>query len=435
METLIVKLKQQTPLIHFQHDQYGATLRASEVKPKLDRFIITKVGNGNYDTGIEMLRRENPIVFLSKNDTSSFDYKMKIANANTDRGNEYMIASSINSENIEMLRSRGVQVISNTPYFAQESKNKSIINKKLRWDDIPKKGVFYDCNIIVTITVFNQNYRIANLLKQYIQDFFIVHNFGTRQSKGFGVYDVKSISYFDKSGEKIDVTLNSNIESILKDNFLFVYKKKTLPDFDSVFSIINNDYKLLKSGSNSPYRKSKLMLYFKKCDIRWEKKFLKYFFTDIYSNKNNDCYVLKCKEKNKPNYTSADDDLEYMYIRALLGLSEQYEFLLNNPPLDDPNNKLIIKIKSNSSSIQRFQSPLLFKFYNETIYLVGNEVNEQIKGAEFSFLVNIQGDKAYEDDLLGNTTLTVPVSFSLSNFIRYALDRSMNYEELKNKNT
>ena len=37
---LEIKLKQQTPMLHFQHDQDGATLRATEVKPKLDRFII-----------------------------------------------------------------------------------------------------------------------------------------------------------------------------------------------------------------------------------------------------------------------------------------------------------------------------------------------------------------------------------------------------------
>jgi hypothetical protein len=34
-----VRLKQHTPMIHFQHDQAGATLRATEVKPKLDRYV------------------------------------------------------------------------------------------------------------------------------------------------------------------------------------------------------------------------------------------------------------------------------------------------------------------------------------------------------------------------------------------------------------
>ncbi|MEZ4966906.1 MAG: hypothetical protein R2791_16805 [Saprospiraceae bacterium] len=32
-------LKQHTPLIHFQHDQAGATLRATEVKARLDAFV------------------------------------------------------------------------------------------------------------------------------------------------------------------------------------------------------------------------------------------------------------------------------------------------------------------------------------------------------------------------------------------------------------
>lgn len=40
METLEVTLQQHTPLIHFQHYQDGATLRASEVKPRLDKFLI-----------------------------------------------------------------------------------------------------------------------------------------------------------------------------------------------------------------------------------------------------------------------------------------------------------------------------------------------------------------------------------------------------------
>lgn len=38
----VYTLEQQTPLIHFQYDQPGATLRATEVKPKLDKFIIKK---------------------------------------------------------------------------------------------------------------------------------------------------------------------------------------------------------------------------------------------------------------------------------------------------------------------------------------------------------------------------------------------------------
>ena len=38
------ELVQQTPMIHFQHNETGACIRASELKPKLDRFLIKKYG-------------------------------------------------------------------------------------------------------------------------------------------------------------------------------------------------------------------------------------------------------------------------------------------------------------------------------------------------------------------------------------------------------
>ena len=39
MYKLEFTLKQHTPLIHFQHDQDGAILRATELKPTLNKFI------------------------------------------------------------------------------------------------------------------------------------------------------------------------------------------------------------------------------------------------------------------------------------------------------------------------------------------------------------------------------------------------------------
>ena len=55
MYKIVFTLKQHTPLIHFQHDQAGATLRATEVKPKLDRFITEKITKLNGDKAKEKL--------------------------------------------------------------------------------------------------------------------------------------------------------------------------------------------------------------------------------------------------------------------------------------------------------------------------------------------------------------------------------------------
>ena len=76
MHKLEIKLKQHTPMIHFQHDQEGATLRASEVKPKLDRFILTRLGNGDYKKGCEEAKSKGWLV--GKGDHNALDYKMRI---------------------------------------------------------------------------------------------------------------------------------------------------------------------------------------------------------------------------------------------------------------------------------------------------------------------------------------------------------------------
>lgn len=36
-------LEQVTPMIHFQAKEEGAILRASEVKPRLDKYIVKKL--------------------------------------------------------------------------------------------------------------------------------------------------------------------------------------------------------------------------------------------------------------------------------------------------------------------------------------------------------------------------------------------------------
>ncbi len=63
-------LEQQTPMIHFQSDEYGATLRASEVKPKLDRFLLTQLG------GEEKVRKDHPDWFISDKHPA-LNYKLR----------------------------------------------------------------------------------------------------------------------------------------------------------------------------------------------------------------------------------------------------------------------------------------------------------------------------------------------------------------------
>lgn len=64
-------LKQHTPMIHFQSEQRGATLRATELKPKFDRFITEKLKLVNpalYKEFQEIIEDKNIFPIKEKNE-------------------------------------------------------------------------------------------------------------------------------------------------------------------------------------------------------------------------------------------------------------------------------------------------------------------------------------------------------------------------------
>ncbi len=140
---LEVDLCAHTPQIHFQHDQDGATLRASEVKPKLDRFLLSKMKQKGINA--EPLK-------ISK-DHDALAYKMKI----------------------ERIGPKHEVDLKGYPIFYG---NRSRIKKGLP----PIKAVKADCRL--TILCFHPVLR--EMIEKYLTEFFVVTNFGTMQGKGFG---------------------------------------------------------------------------------------------------------------------------------------------------------------------------------------------------------------------------------------------------------
>ena len=49
MKQLTFTLEQHTPMLHFHASQQGATLRATDVKPRFDRWLIEKVWKNDFD--------------------------------------------------------------------------------------------------------------------------------------------------------------------------------------------------------------------------------------------------------------------------------------------------------------------------------------------------------------------------------------------------
>lgn len=447
MKTLKVTLKQHTPLIHFQHDQYGATLRASEVKPKLDEFIISReFGNSyenckhyllgyKYSTKKSETEREIDEINLNeglkqKFETSNYralNYKLKIS---SDIVDEYLIASYLSERDKVTLRNMGINYLENTPYFAQEKQNKDIVSTRniVSWNNIGSKGVMLDnINLIVS-----SNNNIIGIIARHIQSFFLYENFGNRQNKGFGCFEVTGI--FSGGSERTQ-ELRAN-EYLLRQNFLFCYKKNLQSnDLNTIFSTINNDYKLLKSGRNRPYAKSKLMLYFLKdvneygYRMRWEKAFFKDNVDDVYQKDDHDNYYL---QSNRNAATQYEENDRFYYIRALLGVANQYEFLLQNPP--EPNKKLVISVDGDDSGVNRFKSPIIFKVLNGCIYLAGNQIDPDILNKRFKYYVTIQSDISWRNDPI-ESPLRTPSTFDLKKFIQWAMrdntnNASLGYESL-----
>ena len=230
MHKLEIKLRQHTPLIHFQHDQEGATLRASEVKPKLDKFVLTKLGNGNFNAGVDIAKAKGWLI--GKGDHPALDYKMRIIDnpdniisMETNKKREY----KENNEYKDNQNGFEIQIVEHGKTMNKpDSKIRLVIKDEdgkryyAKWRKTDSR-IIYDlktypcffanmgCDILdsneyrkVTfaeeafqMTILTKHSALYELFndssKMILSSFFLNTNFGTRQSKGFGSF------YIDES--------------------------------------------------------------------------------------------------------------------------------------------------------------------------------------------------------------------------------------------
>jgi hypothetical protein len=496
MYKLEFTLKQHTPLIHFQHDQAGATLRATEVKPKLDQFIIEKLlkeqnvkfdfyelqadGKQKFINAHEAFKRkaikpENEIqnkwafwlVGKGKNEHVALDYKLHIFQEHNPLS--YLITNRLTKEQKSILQQNGIKYISDCPYFAQEKEFADMFAHE--WIDGPngrKKKIAIDLleNWQEQVThwgflnssdpgkeqklyVSALNVELRQTIAKCIAQFFAQENFGLRQSKGFGCFSIQ------KKQDGSIYTIH-DFENDLRQNFKFVFwkeirfERKENEDrrLSEIYRTIQSDYKLLKSGRNpverTPYVKSKLFLYM--LPDRWEKRFIK---RQINSNpltiidKNKIESTIKLKGINPPVYNQDSfawedsEQLNYFFVRALLGLSDHYDFLAETSSSSKGKSyKYTVQVTSNDQ-IDRYKSPLTFKVYENSIYIVGTDVNKELLNKSFEFVAKLKEDeKALISPSRNLSSLKTPSSFNLYDFMNSALsnkkdEKISNYSRIK----
>ncbi|MCR5782225.1 MAG: hypothetical protein K6G90_05750 [Clostridia bacterium] len=259
----VFHLKQHSPLIHFQSEQTGATLRATEVKPKLDRFILKKLG------GAEKVRQEHKNWFLG--DKDALNYKLRF--------------SSPDFERLDLGPRTDYEI-----YFGNMGKNTR-----------PVKAVRFLSDVAMTVICFDN--ELMETIGSLISGFFLVTNFGRMQSKGFGS--------FCAGGDPDENTVAAALKKEYQAKVCYAFES------DKPFKDIKTIYSIMKSGVNfHGYRRSLLFLYMHKLGIGNEKAKLKQQgIAPVVSNGHGHQHDLN------------NNNEESRYVRSLLGVGDHIEFL------------------------------------------------------------------------------------------------------------
>lgn len=353
---LTFTLKQHTPIIHFQHQQVGATLRATEVKPKLDKFIIQKM---------KAEKKSVPDSWYNNKERGSLDYKIRILNSKKE---EKTVRLEFETTFDRQTQSNKYKVNRNSAYPMMLA-NMVAKNSKEELKDL-RQFEEIDCSIICL------NTELKMILEESLSSFFALHNFGNRNNKGFGSFSVSKLN-------DINITWN---ETLLPLNTIFL----NIPSNDkkTIFDVIDYFYKWLKSGVNYSYDS-----YNNKCNTgRYKKAVLFEYLESLYPispalGENWEKKWMKEKYLSLPVYTPIKYNSKY--YRALLGLSDKHTFTKAQCNSDKEfvstfqsglNYKIELQNAHTNKEIDRIESPYIFKIINinanqTKVYILINSVH------------------------------------------------------------
>lgn len=366
------KLVQHTPLIHFQHSEPHACLRATEVKPKLDRFLIEQLekddrfGDGRWKKW-----------FVGDGSQQSFDYMMRIT------PNSEQVERTQSIENgIERAIARAEH---RSPNASLHEIHKNYFGNMASGNNIQdtiretfKESLFYKDGLTLTIRCFIP--ELLTLIDEHIRGFFMMHNFGTRQRKGFGSFTV-DISTEPNAPKGFD---------LVRKYCPNAYYCK-LDDNVSADTLLNAVWVLsafLKSGFNrgeGNYVRGFVFRYFQreKNPLANDKAFVK---QQVLHN----VYNEATRGEHLHPY---GNNVRYRYVRGLLGTNENSRFC-RAPRGETREDRTVHNIYIHSAEgVERFPSPLLFKPIGKFVFILPQKMPDEIFGSEFYILEKKQEEE------------------------------------------
>lgn len=382
MEKLTFTLKQHTPMLHFQASQQGTTLRASDVKPRFDRWLVQTAFNGKFEDCKEYLvgydsKKPNDLRDKFKAGFRALNYKMHIESE------------------------RGGRVIPFSDFLGTDNRGKKKYqqNAPMYFGDKSGRTVELLNNTgAITLTVNCFHEVLAQKIKDNISHFFLIHNFGTRASKGYGAFTVGN----DVSESRLyyDVEAKSYLD---------------------VLNEVDLIYKTIRSGINfgGVYFKSLMFSYAKSKNLRWDKKSIKESL--LLPREMND---QSTKWHNPDVLTFRNAESDRADFRDALGLSTNEKWSYYG-----------MVVSKKKSSIDRFASPILFKPVKLSssnkwrVHIFWNELPEDIYDKQIS--VNVAVDAKNSSNTSGRVKdaylhgpkrlfeMKIPSQFKMNDYIDF----------------
>lgn len=358
------KLVQHTPLIHFQHSEPHACLRATEVKPKLDRFLIEQLekddrfGDGRWKKW-----------FVGDGSQQSFDYMMRIASNSEQVERTHSIERAIARAEHRPPNASFHEIHKN--YFGNMASGNNI-QDTIR--ETFKESLFYKDGLTLTIRCFIP--ELLTFIDEHIRGFFMMHNFGTRQRKGFGSFtvDIRTEPNAPKGFDLVGKYCPNAYYCKLNDNV----------SADALLDAVWVISAFLRSGFNrgeGNYVRGFVFRYFQreKNPLANDKAFVK---QQVLRN----VYDEATRGEHLHPY---GNNVRYRYVRGLLGTNENSRFC-RAPNAHTP----VYDIYTHSAEgVERFPSPLLFKPIGKFVFILPQKMPDEIFGSEFYILKKKQEEE------------------------------------------
>lgn len=331
-------------MLHFQHEQADATIRATEVKAKLDRYLWDKLWRHNFDAAKKFLVGYSP--------DKDQDIRSRFIGSEQYRALDYKLRLSALDVNTWKVPDRQPLYFGNMGSETGEKEEKCFVEAR--------SGVIG--------SIVSMHDELLTILRQHITAFFQVENFGTRQSKGFGSFHVASLD-----GNQLDLP-RLPFHSFTIDK----------PELPTLWENIDLFYRTLRSGINLKGAGRSDRLYFKALIYHfaqtkgeeWDKRQIK---KDLFFDPNDRGKQVPLKGEPR-------------LYRDMLGLSSEQSWY---------SYKASVSKSAKNGQIDRFKSPITFKPYRKgsgwIVYIIPGVIPQEMKNA--SFVIESKGKK---------TTLVTP---------------------------